>query len=154
MYDLNSYLEEGKNKEIKFAELFNLYDLSNKLQDLYEHWDVKINGKKFDIKGLKKTKRSDSDTNENIHWIEIKGITGKLGWLYGDADYFAFETLDYWIIVDKTKLQDYIKTNTIKEYTEHPTINKLYQRKNRLDILTIIKTLDLCYISDSILKKK
>ena len=154
MYDLNSYLEEGKNKEIKFAELFNLYDLSNKLQDLYEHWDVKINGKKFDIKGLKKTKRSDSDTNENIHWIEIKGITGKLGWLYGDADYFAFETLDYWIIVDKTKLQDYIKTNTIKEYTEYPTINKLYQRKNRLDILTIIKTLDLCYISDSILKKK
>jgi|688.fasta_scaffold1247932_2 hypothetical protein len=153
MYNISTYLKEGKSKEIEFAELFDLYELSNKLQDIYEHWDVNISGKKIDVKGLKKTNRANKDVDENIHWIEIKGITGKLGWLYGDADYFAFETIDYWVLVDKLKLQDYIKTKTIKEYTSYPTINKLYSRKDRSDVLTLVKTLDLCYISEVIINK-
>ena len=29
--------------------------------------------------------------DENIHFVEFKNVLGKKGWLYGDADGFAFE---------------------------------------------------------------
>lgn len=153
MLNIDSFLKEGKEKETLFAKLFGTYALSNKTQDMIEHWDVKIGNVKIDVKGLKKVSRSDDSVNENIHWIEIKGITGHLGWLYGNADYFAFETVKYWVIVKKETLQDYIKTNTLKEWVERPTINKLYTRKGRQDIITLVSTLDLFYISDSVIKK-
>lgn len=150
---IDQFLIKGKEKEKLFAELFSNYSISEKGQDIMEHWDVKIGNIKIDVKGLKRIKRDHSEVNENIHWVEIKGITGKLGWLYGMADYFAFETIKYWIIVKKESLQDYIKTNTIKEFTEYPTLNKLYNRKGRKDVITLVSTLDLFYISDSIIKK-
>ena len=152
--DLELYLKEGREKETLFADLFGGYTLSNKSQDIIEHWDVKIGNVKIDIKGLKKVKRSDDSVNENIHWIEIKGITGHLGWLYGNADYFAFETVKYWVIVKKETLQEYIKEHTIKEWVKYPTINKLYNRNERKDVITLVSTLDLFYISDSIIMKK
>ena len=150
---IEQFLKDGKEKEILFGSLFSNYSLSEKRQDLIEHWDVKVGDVKIDVKGLKRVNRYDESVNENIHWIEIKGVTGHLGWLYGQADYFAFETIKYWVVVKKEALQDYIKTNTIKEYIERPTINKLYRRKGREDVITLVSTLDLFYISDSIIKK-
>lgn len=152
-FNIDEYLKDGKEKEILFADLFCNYTLSDKRQDIIEHWDVKVGNVKIDVKGLKKVKRSDDSVNENIHWIEIKGITGHLGWLYGNADYFAFETIKYWIIVKKETLQEYIKEHTIKEWTERPTTNKLYTRNGRQDVITLVSTLDLFYISNGIVKK-
>ena len=40
--------------------------------------------------------------------IELKNVHGNIGWLYGEANYFAFETVDYWIIVEKLLLQELI----------------------------------------------
>lgn len=151
-YDISNFLIEGKSKELSFAELFNNYSLSNKSQDIIEHWDVSFGKIKIDVKGLKKINRYDISTNENFHWIEIKGITGHLGWLYGEADYFAFETNKYWIIVCKHELQNFIKINTIKEYRNKEPYY-LYTREGRKDIMTLITSLDLCSISSAIINK-
>lgn len=156
MYDKDKkekYLQEGRAKEIEFAELFDEYTLSNEIQNVVGHWDLKLGKYKIDVKALKKVNRKDDNKNENIHWIEIKGITGELGWLYGEADFFAFETIDYWIVVEKNRLQNFIKNTTIKEFVEVPTLYKLYNRKDRKDVLTLIKTIDLCYLSKKIIKK-
>ena len=156
MYDNDKkekYLQEGRAKEIEFAELFDEYTLSNEIQNVIGHWDLKLGKFKIDVKALKKINRKDDNKNENIHWIEIKGITGELGWLYGQADFFAFETIDYWIVVEKNRLQNFIKDKTIKEFVEVPTLYKLYNRKDRQDVLTLVKTIDLCYLSKKIINK-
>lgn len=150
--DKTIFLKNGKLVEDKFKELFANSIEANKTENIYEHWDIKI-PIKVDVKGLKKIFRSDVSTNEDFHWIELKGITGKLGWLYGDADYFAFETELYFIIVEKFNLQNWISENVIKEFYEHPVKNRLYRRKDRLDILTLIRTIDLCYLSTAIIEK-
>ncbi len=152
-YDITDFLKEGKEKEVMFANLFSSYSLSDKNTDIIEHYDITIGNIKIDVKGLKKVNRWDNDVNENIHWVEIKGITGHLGWLYGKADYFAFETFDYWILVSKIKLQELIKTRTIKEWVKEKELYKLYQRPNKQDVITLVKTIDLCSIAESIINK-
>ncbi len=151
--NLNTFLDKGKEKELDFASLFSNYTLSDKKTDIIEHYDLTIGNIRIDVKGMKKLNRHDLEVNENIHWIEIKGITGHLGWLYGNADYFAFETHNYWIVVNKIKLQDFIKTNTVKEWVKDKELYKLYTRPNQKDVITLLKTLDLCSISDTIIKK-
>ena len=54
---------------------------------------------KVDVKALKRTNRNDNDVDENIHWVEIRNVRGKKGWLYGDSGLIAFETKDYFVFV-------------------------------------------------------
>jgi hypothetical protein len=146
------FLSKGKKVEQNFAKLFKNVDFSSTSQDIKEHWDLAVNFK-IDVKGLKKRLRSADCVDETIHWIEIKNVNGDKGWLYGEADYFAFELHDYWVIVDKLLLQEYIAENTVKEYSKFPMMNKLYKRNDRKDILTIVSTFDLIYISTTLIKK-
>jgi hypothetical protein len=151
-----SYVKEFKKVEEKFAETIKQFgetSNSTKEEDINEHWDIKLDIK-FDVKAIKKTNRYDLKPNENIHWVELKNVRGNKGWLYGDAHYFAFETEDYWIIVDKLKLQGLI-ADKCKEKVKTPTpeLYKLYQRDGRLDMITLVKTIDLCSISEKILNK-
>ena len=153
---IQKFLTEGKEKEKEFAKLFVKYTLATPAQDMKEHWDVEVNNKKFDVKAIKRDRRS-GGYNEDIHWVELKNVQGKLGWLYGDATHFAFETCRYWVVVEKMSLQSLIsdlckskeKTNNIGD-----ALYKLYSRSGRKDLITKIKTIDLCYIAESMIKKK
>ncbi len=143
----------GKLTETEFAKLFNNVTPSTKEQDMYEHWDLKLTTK-IDVKAIKKENRYDTVYNENFHWVEIKNVHGKLSWLYGEADFFAFETEDYWILVDKLKLQDFMKTKmTGKKVGKVKDPYELYQRDGRKDVIVKVKTIDLIYISTKIIKK-
>ena len=147
-----NFLKKGKETELEFSKLFESSIQSTKEEDIRQHWDVAIDIK-FDVKGLKKISRTDESVNENIHWLEIKNVNGELGWVYGQANYFVFETHKYWILVDKEELQTFIKENIVKEYSKTPTIYNLYTKEGRKDVLTLIPTLDLCAISSRIIKK-
>jgi hypothetical protein len=148
------FLEKGKIKENAFASLFNSVVNSNKEQDINEHWDVQLNFK-IDVKSLKKISRSDYEKNEFYHFVELKNVNGDLGWLYGNADFFAFETNEYWILVSKEHLQDFISKNVSK--TKVDSVDKclycLYNRDKRKDLITMVKTIDLMFISTEIIKK-
>jgi hypothetical protein len=80
-------------------------------------------------------------------------VRGETGWLYGQADFFAFETIDYWIVVARDDLQEFIKNTVVKEQVYTPTLYKMYRRRDRKDIITLVKTIDLMYISSSVIRK-
>jgi hypothetical protein len=149
------FLKIGKEKEKLASTLFENVIFSDKIDDITEHWDFASNGVKYDVKGLKKIKRDDDETNEFYHYIEIKNVNGKTGWLYGKADYFLFETNRYWISVSKQKLQNFIKENTKKIYVLNPdeALYCLYKRNGRNDIITLITTIDLMAIATEIKNK-
>jgi hypothetical protein len=150
---------DGQKVEERFAKLFKNPTFSSPEEDMFDHWDVKIPYKgellKVDVKGIKKINRKDSETNEFFHYIELRNVKGKEGWLYGKADLFAFETEDYWVIVRKGKLQDFIALNVSKIRVENAkdSLYKFYQRKGWKDLITMVKTLDLMYLADSIILK-
>lgn len=128
---------------------------STKKQDMTEHWDVQVNETKYDVKALKKLLRSDQKPNENFHWVELKNVVGKLGWLYsGISTHLSFESEDYWIIVKKSELQNFIADKCKnKEKADMPSLYKFYNRKGRKDLLTLVKTIDLMFLAEEIIKK-
>ncbi len=151
------FLSEGKIKENEFVELVIKPEhkilLPTKEEDINEHWDVSIDGTKFDIKALKKVNRSDDEVNPEIHWIEIENVHGKPGWLYGMADYIAFETDKSWLIVKREKLVEWINQNLKIMVTSEPEPYKMYRRWGRYDVITLVPTEDLRKIkSKEILK--
>jgi hypothetical protein len=145
----------GKLSELEFSKLFDSVNFADKFSDIYEHWDIKIETK-IDVKSIKKESREDLSYNENFHWVEILNVNGDKGWVYSEfVDYFAFETFDYFIIVEKEKLQNFIKEKVKKEYVNstRQALYKLYRRKDRKDLISLVKTIDLIYICDKIIKK-
>lgn len=150
------YVKEFKKVEEQFASTINhLGEIreASKEEDMVEHWDINLS-LRFDVKAIKKVNRFDDKPNENIHWVEIKNVNGDKGWLYGEAEYFAFETEDYWVIVEKVKLQEFVAEKyKDKERSTTPTLYKLYKREGRKDVITLVKTLDLVYVSEKIIKK-
>jgi len=151
-----SYLKQFKVIEDNFAKVIK--DLgevspSSKEQDINEHWDVKLEVK-FDVKAIKKTQRKDLGTNDNIHWVELINVRGDKGWLYGEAEYFSFEIDDYWVVVTKEQLQELISEKCAsKETTDTPQLYKLYSREGRSDVITLVRTIDLMYIAEQVIKK-
>lgn len=76
-------------------------------EDKYQHTDFHIDGKRYDVKGLKRV--LGQYTDKKI-WVEVRGSYHK-GWLYSEhVDYFAFENMDgSFSIISKTNLQKVIK---------------------------------------------
>lgn len=143
----------GKLTEESFAKLFDKTINATKDQDIHEHWDLKIETK-IDVKGMKRQDRFDDNASEIFHWVELKNVLGKLSWLYGDADYFAFETENYWIIVEKKSLQNFIEEKCKgKEVGKKKDPYELYQRDGRKDVVVKVKTIDLMYIATKVIKK-
>ena len=74
--------------------------------------------------------------------------------MYGKADYFAFELEDYWVVIEKNRLHELINEKLIRKDTIIPIPYRTYSRKGRKDVLTLVKTIDLMFIAEKILKKK
>ncbi len=143
----------GKMKEEEFKKLFSKTIAPSVEEDMHEHWDFKTEIK-IDVKGMKKKSRSqDAEPDENIHWIELKNVMGRLGWLYGEADFFAFETKKYWVVVDKLKLQQWVAKNIVKEMKPTPTLNHLYNRATCKDVINLVYIHDLYYLSEVVIAK-
>ncbi len=160
-----SFLEKGHKTEKSFGGKFSNVEYSTTKEDIENHWDLMIlsdeclylKDKKVDVKGLKKINRFDEHPNENFHYVEVCSVRGgkKSGWLYGKADYFAFELNDYWLVVDKLKLQKLIEelVGNNKEIYERPMLDRFYRRKGRKDLIVMISSHHLSYIAEEILKK-
>lgn len=82
---------------------------STQSEDRYDHidfwWDSPKKGRiGIDVKGIKRNSRGDEKQDDSIQWLELQGITGKPGWLYGKAEYIAFRTFSKIIFVKREKL--------------------------------------------------
>lgn len=146
--------EVGQRAEQRFAQLLNDPQFSTPEQDMKEHWDVESCGKRYDVKAMKKWKRTDAEATDRMHFVELRNVHGDLGWLYGEADYIVFETRRYWLVVNRRFLTAFIEGTTEKnERSEKPEVYKLYQRTGRKDLMTVVPTVDLLAISETTIKK-
>ena len=150
------YVEEGKTVEQQFAALLNGPIFASKEEDMHEHWDVMDNmGLKYDVKGMKKYRRSDDKPTDRLHWIELRNVSGKNGWLYGNADIIAFETRKWWMLVEREDLVQFVEgiLDGWEVTTLKPMPYEIYQREGRQDLLTILPTVDLLSIATKVLEK-
>lgn len=163
MSKYNQFYKVGLAKEDAFAKL--LVDTyggktrhSSKEDDMYNHLDIiwSFNNKdySFDVKGLKKHNQKDINTDDSIHWIEIQNVRGNKGWIFGKADYIAFETNENWLIVRRNDIIDWIDKKVIdKTIVYSKDLYTYYQRYGRDDIVVKVLTEDLRKIAHATINK-
>ncbi len=115
---------------------------ASKKEDCKDHFDYRFakNGKelKIEVKAMKRVSRSQDDGQDEWIWIEFKNVAGDLGWVYGKADYVAFELQDSFIFVDRkglAKLSEKIVDFNDIVKSPFEARRKCYRRKNRPDEL-------------------
>ena len=189
------YVNKGKIVERRFArEVLGLGNFreASEYEDMNFHWDMLdlTTNLKYDIKSIKKENRTDEKVDDSIHWVELKAVfsgketfseddkkemrTPRKGWLFGNADFFIFETNDKWVEVERKTLQKYIKSIIVdknkyfykkgvgflygrKEWCDIAKRNKVYQNGEdieRGDLTVMVETKDLIKISSKIYSKK
>ena len=166
--------KKGRIVEQEYCDIFGS-KLSTPEEDYKYHFDTVIsieqaakkgwiikNPVKVDVKSLKKVARTLIHTEEIYHWIEVKNVKGGLGSAFaGQSDFLAFETIDYFIHVSKSKIKEFCKEKIIdREIYPMPKadLRKLYtmyrrEEHDRKDAIAIVKTIDLMRYSDFIVNK-
>ena len=148
------FRRKAKLVEQAFAQR-HLSDIlwANSEQDKYEHWDVEgaLNGEtlKFDIKGMKKMNRWDSKTQDECAWVEGTNVRGDPGWLKGSANYIIFERGEYWLMVNRAELLEFVQEKLKKNsYAEGKKPYHIYQRERRRDKITLVPFKDIETLKD------
>jgi len=112
--------------------------------DFYLEKNSQIKG--FDVKSRKKICYYDEDYNDDWTWVEFKNADGFDGWMYGEADYIAFEKLKYFIVVDRISLKNLAEKiiDRDKEFVKdcHNAKYRIYQRRDQEQI-SLIKNSDI-----------
>ncbi len=125
MYNRHKYkdsIKMGQAAELDFIKVaktkgFTVVHSSIK-EDMIGHWDFEISKtvgtnikkRKIDVKAMKKVNRSDTQPTDKYYLIELNNVGGGLGWLYGAADGFAFQTNTSFLIVPKKELQSKVES--------------------------------------------
>lgn len=173
--------ENGAHSEEQFVDIlttfhFKVFD-ATKEENIKDHIDKYFttpetiywsSNQKFsvDIKGIKDfSKCTELPKNMFYNILEYTNVNGKDGWLFGKADYVAFETETDFMLVERQKLINFAKDNISnfridldenfeKEHGRKPTIcdafHKLFRRPKTHDIITVVSNEELkplaCYI--------
>ena len=154
MSEWDSFIHKGTLDEERFAQrhLSNI-KWSNNYQNMHEHWDMEggLKGKtlKFDVKGMKKINRRDDSTQDKFTWIEGTNVKGNPGWLKGRADYIVFERNEYWLMVNREELWDFVQEKLKKNsYAEGKKPYHVYQRWGKKDKITLVPFTDIEDLKD------
>lgn len=138
----------GRMAEVRFVRAARSKGLvvtkSTKTEDRKEHIDywltISLTGKRWgvDVKG--------NNLPDEI-WVEFKNVKGDKGWLYGGANIIAFDIPEEggFSIVDREELAFFCEKHVSDEVVtdkRHAYLKK-YTRKDREDVITILKLHDL-----------
>ena len=132
-----------------FAKLLNKRTTDVRAADLKEqfsHVDYFSDFGKIDVKARKRVARSDDNTQDDLVWLEFKNVQGKLGWLYGEADWIAFERNDDFVLVrrhDLAIMAEKLCAVGDRVAVGKDALYKGYQRSGRKDLLSIVKMSDV-----------
>ena len=157
---------KGKSIEQEFKDILiregYIVEDATKHEDITLHVDMwatpkSINDnsavKRFgiDVKGIKF-----SDENRII--VELKNPVGNIGWLFGKQSFIAFETEDYFILVQRDKLCILTakllidETFLVESYDRMPLYKKLNFKQNKSELVKL-KLIDVLTIATKIFRK-
>lgn len=146
----DSDFAEQKFKQLAEAKGFSVKDATRNQQ--LSHIDFFIQDKNkiiytFDIKARKKINRTDVSTEDSLVWIEFKNVTGANGWLYGAADYIAFERENDFLIISRLNLVTLCEriVQNKKVTSAKDALYAKYTRSGRNDEISLIKMEDICH---------
>jgi hypothetical protein len=99
-----------------------------------------------DVKGMKRGSRSDCSTSPDKIWLEFRNVNGNLGWIYGKADFVAFETHEGFVFIPREDLKNWAERNVDLAhlvYNSWDAYKKGYMRRGRNDLISLVNMSDI-----------
>ena len=161
-------IKEGKSAEDEFSRLAKLRGFLVKPatgMEQFDHVDFHLTSEEedglmtamVDVKARKRKKRSDSYVQDEWIWVEFKNVRGKDGWLYGLADFIAFETEESFILSFRKELVDWCESKIDlkdKVYSAEEAKYMPYTRKGKQDLISMIQLRDIENLPNTAIWKK
>ena len=161
-------IKEGKSAEDEFSRLAKLRGFLVKQatgMEQFDHVDFHLTSEEedglmtamVDVKARKRKKRSDSYVQDEWIWVEFKNVRGKDGWLYGLADFIAFETEESFILSFRKELVDWCESKIDlkdKVYSAEEAEYMPYTRKGKQDLISMIQLRDIENLPNTAIWKK
>lgn len=109
--------------------------------DIYKHIDFLVDEVSFDVKGLKQSQK------EGKILLELLNVKGQMGWCNNKEtpQYIAFDFGGFFLCVCNKDLYKFVKSKCDLNYFVdkiEDSIYKAYRRKDRMDLITLIKLED------------
>jgi hypothetical protein len=117
---------------------------SSSYENRVRHYDFEVNGDYIEVKAMKAPRRGMAP-DPSIIYLELKNIEGGEGWLYGDADFIAFEQPSGFLVVCRTELVSLAERMMSRCRRVHVSgeYNTLYSRANRSDLVMVLHIDDI-----------
>lgn len=122
---------------------------SSKNENMYEHWDYMIQkdggvGYLIDVKCYRPN-QCNFRPNDTI-WVEFANVHGKTGWLYGKADFIAYEDITKFHLISRPHLAYIAETKIKNDFVDHKNdaLYHRYSRKGRKDVIGKLLWHDVC----------
>ena len=109
----------------------------------------------IDVKTMKSLQRG-GKVQQDFIWLEFKNNVGDEGWLYGEMDWIAFEKEDRYVLCkrwDLCYIAERLCDLTSIVQSSEDALYKGYSRKNRKDLLSMIRSSDLNQIPTQEIQK-
>jgi len=109
------------------------------------HIDFFVNKKAVEVKSAKRISRQ-TDVQYDKIWVELQGVSGHPGWLFGDAQIIAFQMEKGFVLIRKRDLQKLVEEKVDKtSFVDRPeqALYKQYRRRGRLDTLTLVEASEI-----------
>jgi hypothetical protein len=141
----NYSVQVGDMTEKRFVEACEAIgyscEKSDRNTDIYDHIDyfvTRLNGTtSVDVKG---------GNHPNNIWVEFKNVRGDAGWLYGKAEYIAFDMPEVggFVMVSRKQLADLCEQIVEPVFsTKENATRRWYQREGRQDIISRLELADV-----------
>ena len=146
-FDTEDKTIQGRTTEQQFVDAVlkrnptSVVIKSSTQQDREEHFDFICNGKRVDVKARKNIGILNAgQTQDEYTVLELQDIKGKQGWLYGNADYIAFEIDYFFLVCPRMELVRYVQHNVEDIFVTdlNDCVHKKYQRFSAEDIITVV----------------
>lgn len=153
MLGKSSRLDYGKYEEKLFQHAVIKYkkitcEKSCEDDDKFKHIDFYLgNGWKVDVKTHKKINNKDKNLSNEFVWIELMNIRGNKGWIDGEATHIAFSLTSHYVLVDRPKLREMVKSklknNRWHYKDDNPQPYKIYRRAGLEDKVVLVPIEDV-----------
>lgn len=148
----------GEHAESRFVNVCKKKGVSvrpaSQLENMFQHFDFIVSSAdrrkcaRVEVKSMKARRRG-MEPDPRVLYVELKNVHGYAGWLFGKADYLAFEQEKGFLMVDRKELIGVVDT-----LRPHCTIaetsgitHTLYSRRNRKDLVMIMDMSDIKHLS-------
>lgn len=150
-YSKKQYFK-GRKAEHLFCKLTGAEDACSSI-DASEHTDAILDGKSYDIKGLRRSHK------KGYILVEFSNVAGNLGWCNdkGLPDKIAFQFPEGFLVVDNAKLYQLSKKVLINKPLERRNgipctqAYRLLGRKDRLDEFMYLRKEDIMPIVENVI---